>query len=143
MKNILTTSCLIVTTALLTSCSMKMTMDSTSNKQIKETTLANKTTARIGYTPVKAEWQCREIEKKYENIGANKMGGILKFGGADQVLQEHAVQYANQQKLKTNYIYLYTPTEYAMGGFNTSAVDNATITYYACKNPPALSNRIW
>jgi hypothetical protein len=143
MKKTILTALILIPAALITSCSANLNMSTSINKKIKEVKLEKNRTARLGFTPVDAAWGCREIEKKYENMATSKMSGIFKFDGVDAVLEEKAVAYANQANLKTNYIYIFLPTEYAVNGFSTSSVDNATITYYTCKNPPALSNRIW
>ncbi len=128
---------------LLSSCGIEMTHDSTSIKQVKEIKLADGSTARVGSVPILPEWHCRQLYKKSGTLLANKMKASFTFGGAYQELINESIDYANQNHLKTNYIYIYSPSEAAVDGFNLSIFKESSATFYQCKKLPAVRDKLF
>lgn len=143
MIKIMTLGLSVSCAAMLSACSIGVTHDSTSIKQIREAKLKDGNVTRIGYTPAAAEWQCKELYKKTGALAMNKLKGALSWGGSYQALQNDAIEYANQVHLKTNYIFLYSPTETSVNGINLAMFDQSSATFYQCKQPPALTNKIF
>lgn len=133
----------ICMTALLTACAGTTTMSTSNIKQVKEEKLANGSTTRIGFMKAVPEWKCRQLYRKSDSWAMNKFKGMIKFGGPYQVLQEQAIEYANQNNLSPNYIYLYVPTETEINGFNLTPFNEADVIYYQCKNPPAVNDKFF
>jgi hypothetical protein len=131
----------------LSGCMLDSTHDSTTIKKISEEKLANGRVARIGFVTPQHNWDCKQLDKKSEMLAFDKMKGMLKFGGAYQVLQEQAIEYANQKKLKTNYIFLYMPSQTSIGttniSFNLDSMSESSATFYDCKNPPSINNNFF
>ena len=120
-----------------------MTHDSTSVKQIKEAKLADGSVTRIGLTPVAPEWKCRQLDKKSQMVALDKLKGLIKLYGQFEALKDEAIDYANQKNLKPNYIFLYAPSENSVNGFDLAPLAESSASFYACKNPPAMTNKIF
>jgi hypothetical protein len=125
---------------LLASCAV--TSNSNSVKQIREVTLQDGTLTRIGFTPVEKEWNCKMLAQNTSNAAMNKLKGVFKMNGRFEVMEQNAIDYANETHLQPNYIYLYIPTEVVAGALDTSMFSNAQTTYYQCKTPPAVNDDI-
>lgn len=144
MKKMMITGFLgIFCTTMLTACAIESTRNSTSIKQIREVKLADGSVTRVGFTPIAAEWNCTQLYKKSNMIAENTLKSAVSWGGPMRVLEQEAIKYANEAHLKTNYIFLYSPNETRINGFNLSAFKEASATYYQCKQPPALTNKIF
>lgn len=140
-KTILMCAAVASTALLLNACTF--THDSTTISKVDEVTLANGTVTKIGYTPAKPEWKCKQLDKTSSDRNMNEMKGLLKLGGGSQVLQEQAIDYANKHNLKPNYIFMYMPKETDIGSFDISSNTEAQATYYQCKITPALKTSIF
>ena len=125
---------------LLTSCALKVTSNSTSIKQVEEMKLNDGTVTRIGFQPVESNWNCSVLAKRSSNAALDKVKGAFKIGNQFQVMQEAAIDYANQAQLKPNYIYLYVPTTVAVGRIDSSVVSDSDTTYYRCDTVPEIRN---
>lgn len=96
----------------------------------------------VGFKAPQNEWQCAQIARSSENWGGDKFKSMVNWQGPYKMLADHAVTYANQYKLKVNYIYLDVPVTVQAGVFATDAFTNAYMNFYQCKYPPAASNKI-
>jgi hypothetical protein len=143
MKTVQTTSILIAVCVLLSACaSVGVTSNSNSIKQVREITLADGTVTRVGFKPAESDWNCTELDKQTSNAGMNKLKGAISFSGPFKVMEEEAVNYANSKQLKPNYIYLYVPTEVAVGSLDTSVFSKSQSTYYQCDKVPDVKDNI-
>ena len=143
MKALITIAQIFVCGAVLSACAaVGVTSDSTSIKQVREVTLADGTVTRVGFKPVQTDWHCATLDKQTSNAAMNKIKGAVSFAGPFKVMENDAVDYANKKHLKPNYIYLYVPTEVALGKLDTSVLSNAESTYYQCDILPDVADKI-
>jgi len=110
--------------------------------QLQKKQLANGKTVYVNTNVLPAaNWGCAMTDApQYYNWAEIRMAGQFQFAGPIGLLTQKALDYANQQSLKANYINLGIPTEntvstgpgrleaYADLHPNTQAV----ITYYTC-----------
>ncbi len=143
MKTIQINAVMIASCVLLSACaSVGVTSNSTSIKQVSEITLADGTVTRVGFKPAESDWNCTELDKQTSNAAMNKIKGAISFSGPFKVMEEEAINYANSKQLKPNYIYLYVPTEVAVGKLDTSVFSKAQSTYYQCDKVPDVKDNI-
>ncbi len=144
MKKLATAGCLsVICATMFTGCSVELTHDSTSIKKVSDVKLANGNAARVGWMPVSPEWHCRQVDKQSGTVFMNQLKGSLTFSGAYQEMENQAVEYANKNNLKTNYIYLYSPHQTAINGFNLSMFSESSATFYQCKILPAVKTSLF
>jgi len=134
--------CSVICTSMITACSFESTHDSTTIKQVNEVKLANGNMARVGWIRVLPEWHCRQVDKQSGTVFMNQVKSTFTFGGAYKELETQAIAYANKNNLKTNYIFLYSPNETRIEGFNLSMFSESGATFYQCKVLPALKTSL-
>lgn len=103
-------------------------------KAVRQATLANGQKIHIGELQPDDSWQCQQLAVKEYNWSLTKLE-TLNIDGFD-FLKKKAIDYANQQKLSPNYIFMRIPTEVDIGGLPLTAMSNAEIYYYQCKTIP-------
>lgn len=140
MKKILFPALALVS---LSACSLNWTHDSTTISQVKEVRLNDSSAVKVGYKRPDASWKCLQLDRKTDYTATNQFKGMFKLGGAYQVVEEQAIEYANQKHLKTNYIFLYVPSNTEVNNFNLSPFSEAEAVFYQCKNTPAVKDKLF
>lgn len=144
MKKLLTSGFLTaICTSMIAGCAVESTHDSTTIKQVTEVKLANGNVARVGWIRVLPEWHCRQVDKQSGTVFMNQVKSTFSIGGAYKELETQAVEYANKNNLKTNYIFLYSPNETRINGFNLSMFSESNATFYQCKILPAIKTSLF
>jgi len=138
MKNIATLLIISVTTALLVSC-VSSSGKATNTNRVTQKTLASGKITKLGYNPPLASWQCTRVAKNSSNWSMSRAKGIMKHGGGYNALQYQAISYANKNDIDSNYIYLKLPNQVSVVGLDVTAMSKTSASYYACKNPPAVT----
>ena len=84
-----------------------------------------------GQAEPKAEYGCEKISEEPQPWG---MAGNMNRAGTTQKITAAAVDSAPGKG--ANYVYIMTPSEAKVGGFNVNAFKDAQAAYYKCANLP-------
>jgi hypothetical protein len=88
-----------------------------------------------GEAEPKAEYRCEKVSQEPQPWG---MAGNMNRAGATEKITAKAVDSAPAKG--ANYVYIVTPGEAKVGGFNVNAFKDAQAAYYKCANlPPSAS----
>ena len=97
----------------------------------------SKTGERVvaGQAEPKAEYRCEKLSQEAQSWG---LTGNMNRVGATERVTASAVDSAPAKG--ANYVYVMTPSEASIGGFNVNAFKDAQVSYYKCANLPRLTS---
>jgi hypothetical protein len=84
-----------------------------------------------GQAEPKAEYRCDKLSEEPQPWG---LAGNMNRAGATEKITAAAVDSAPSKG--ANYVYIVTPGEAKVGGFNVNAFKDAQAAYYKCANLP-------
>jgi hypothetical protein len=87
-----------------------------------------------GQAEPKSDYKCDKLSQDSQDWGFK---GNLDRASAVQRITDTAVDAAPAKG--ANYVYVMTPSEKSIGGFNMNAFADAQVAYYKCANLPAAN----
>lgn len=126
---------LIIAAALLTLNACSTTKDKIADAAMQKKQLADGSAVSIGTNLLPtAPWGCQEVGTRQSySWSMLQAQGSFSFTGPQGMLTNKALNYANQNNLKTNYINLMIPSQFLVKGMTVNPAAKATATYYQCK----------
>ena len=127
---------ILLTLPLLAACSFGHTSVSSGVKNsLHQNHLASGAPVTLGQLQPTPAWGCEVLDKQNYKWTLMKLEGEAKVVGGFVIVERHAIDYANKNKLKTNYIYYDVPSTNSVGGVNVTFVlnhDRVPVIFYKC-----------
>ena len=135
---------MILMMSMLTACSTLGSKLADAGEQKRQLADGQTVYGRVNQVPT-ADWHCKQLGMpQFYNWAEMKMEGqfCLSLNGGASVLMDKAVDYANKNNLKPNYVDLQLPKEASLGGgpgggistsWNLAPGANAVVIFYQCK----------
>ncbi len=130
---------------LLAACSIGHTSVSSGVKNaLHQNHLASGAPVTLGMMEPTSAWGCQILDRQNYKWALMELEGQAKVVGGFVMVEHHALDYANKNQLKTNYIYYNVPSTNDVGMINVTAVfnnDRVPVIFYKCSkvNPKVPS----
>jgi hypothetical protein len=120
---------------LLAACFSHTSVSSGVKNALHQNHLASGAPVNLGELQPTPAWGCVVVDKQNYKWTLLKLEGQAEVVGGFVIVERHALDYANKNNLKTNYIYYNVPSTNSVAGVNVTFVlnhDRVPVIFYKC-----------